>query len=105
MESDSTLAKLFLLLPILAGGLFAFNHADWLAENSDFVLPFGLVVGLFLFYKVFPELWESMKTLIPLLLLVVGIIGSVMYLIFGGGADSINQFGAKAREQHIESLR
>jgi predicted Na+-dependent transporter len=92
-------------LPLLAGLLFAVNHQEWLSDNTDYVLPIALVIGLFLFYKIFPELWESLKTLIPIMLLVVGIIGGVMYLIFGGGADSINQFGAKAREQHIESLR
>lgn len=105
MDSDSTLSKLFLLLPLLAGILFAFNHADWLSENSDYVLPFALAVGLFLFHKIFPELWENMKTLVPLALLVAGLVGGMMFLIFGGGADSINRFGAKAREQHIESLR
>ena len=105
MDSDSTLAKLFMALPILAGVLFAINHADWLSENTDYVLPIGLVVGLAVFYKVFPELWDSLKTLIPVMLLVMGLMGGVMYIIFGGGADSINQFGAKAREQHIETLR
>lgn len=105
MDSDSSLAKAFMALPVLAFMLFAFNHHEWLSANTDFVLPIGIVIGGAVFYRVFPELWDSLKTLIPVFLFLAGIIGGVMYLIFGGGADSINKFGAKAREQQIENLR
>jgi hypothetical protein len=104
MEEDNPLVKAFLALPLLAAVLFAINNGDWVSRNADTLLPIGLLVGAFLFSRIFPTLWGELRGAIPILLVVLAILGGVLYVIFGGGADSIVGFNAKDREQYIDSL-
>ncbi len=105
MDNDTPLLTMFMALPVLALVLFLFNNSEWVFENPDVTLFLAVGAGGVVLWKIFPELASQVKAFIPVLVIVGAILGGVMMMIFGGGADAVAGFGAKAREEHIDSLR
>lgn len=107
MEEDSPLLKAFLMLPLLAGGLFFWNHGEWVDRNAEVLFPVALVVGTFLFSRVFPTLWREIRSAIPLLLIALAICAGALYLVFGGTGDAGAGagFSGRSREHLIDSMQ
>lgn len=102
---DGVLMKLFMVLPLLAAGLFLNNHLDWVTRNSDYLLPVAAVVGVVVAARIFPDVWRELRGAIPIMLVVGGVVCAVLYMIFGGGADAVVGFSAKDREQQIDAMQ
>jgi hypothetical protein len=104
LEEDSPLLKAFMFLPLLAGGLFFWNHFEWVERNGDALFPVAVLVGAFLFYKLFPNLWNELRGAIPVILVALGLLAGLVYLIFGGTGDGGGGMGTRAREQYIDNI-
>lgn len=106
MDGDNEwLERLFLALPALVLGLFAWNHHDWLLQRVEVVLPVALLIGFVFATRVVPGLWQSVKGFAPIAIFALAVAGAILYAIFGGGADAFNEFGAHAREREIMEMK
>ncbi len=102
---ESPLEKMFLWLPPIVLALFFMNHSEILTKNWNLIFPFVVVAGLWVTSKFLPEVWHQVKGFFPILVVLVVVLGITMFAIFGGGADTFVEFGAKSREQAIDEMR
>lgn len=104
-DEDGPVTKMFLYGPPVVLLMFVFNHSDIFFRNKDWLIPIGVAAGLYAIYKFVPEAWHQLKSFLPLLIFLGIFLTGVMFAIFGGGADSVVEFGSKSREQEILDMK
>lgn len=110
-NGDDFVWQAFSYLPFLVLILFTWTYSDWVMEHLDTFLPAVVIFGLILIQRAFPSLWEFLKAVFPALLIVGGIIGLLIFMIFGGGADEMTAeqttggLSGRSRQRAIEQIR